>query len=110
MLDLTTEAPLTLAAACQLIPPGRGGKRTHLSTLIRWVTSGVKAPGGQIVRLEALRLGGKWVTSREALQRFAEALTPRLDAAATPAPKTRTPGQARRAAEKAGEELERMGV
>jgi hypothetical protein len=28
------------------------------------------------VRLEAVRLGGRWLTSREALQRIAERLTP----------------------------------
>jgi hypothetical protein len=27
------------------------------------------------VRLEAVRLGGRWLTSREALQRFADRLT-----------------------------------
>src|SRR5207249_12235093 len=52
MFDLTTEALLTLAEACRLVPPGRTGKRTHLSTLLRRITSGVKAPTGQIVRLE----------------------------------------------------------
>jgi hypothetical protein len=109
MIDLTTEQPLTLAEACRLVPPGRGGRRTHLSTLLRWITSGVRTAGGSVVRLEALRLGGKWVTSREALQRFAERLTPSLeDPADTPAP--RTPTARRRAAERAGAELERRGI
>jgi hypothetical protein len=37
--------------------------------------------------LEATRLGGRWVTSKEALQRFAERLTPDLDALSAGGPK-----------------------
>jgi hypothetical protein len=114
MIDLNHEAPLPLAEACHLIPPGRGGRRTHLSTVLRWILRGAKAPDGTTVRLEGLRLGGRWMTSRAALQRFAEALTPRLGdltadgRAAGAAP--RTPRQRQRAAQRAGDELERLGV
>jgi hypothetical protein len=106
MLDLTTEQPLPLKDLCRLVPPGRGGKRTHISTLLRWILQGARGPAGELVRLEAIRLGNRWMTSREALQRFAEALTPRADA--TPPP--RTPTARRRAAERAGQELERLGI
>jgi hypothetical protein len=108
VLDLTTETALPLAAAAKLVPPGRNGKCTHLSTLLRWITRGAKGPTGEVVRLEAVRLGARWLTSREALQRFAERLTPRLDASPAPAP--RTPRQRARAAAKAGAELERAGI
>lgn len=110
MFDLTTEKPITLAEACRLVPPGRGSKRTHLSTLIRWITVGAKAPNGQTVRLEGLRLGGRWITSREALQRFAVRLTPRLADNPAPAPSPRTTRQRQRASEAAGKELERIGI
>ena len=108
MLDLTREPPLTLAQACRHVPPGRGGRRTHISTLLRWILTGAKAPGGQTVRLEALRLGGRWVTSREALQRFAEALTPRLDSEPAPAP--RSPAKRRRESDQAARELAKRGI
>jgi hypothetical protein len=108
MIDLTTETPLPLADACRLIPPGRNGKRTHLSTLVRWITSGALAPGGGRIRLEGVRLGGRWMTSREALQRFADRLTPRLDAEPDETP--RTPRQRNQAAERAGQELEKLGI
>jgi hypothetical protein len=108
MLDLTTETPLSLADACRLVPPGRGGKRTHLSTFVRWIRNGAPGPQGERIRLEAVRLGGRWMTSREALQRFAERLTPRLgDAPATSSPTVR---QRQGAAERAGRELEKLGI
>jgi hypothetical protein len=81
MIDMMVEALVPLADACALIPSSRG-QRTYYSTLLSWVQKGVKAPGGKRVRLEALRVGGRWMTSREALQRFAEALTPRMEDAA----------------------------
>jgi hypothetical protein len=109
MFDTTLEALIPLNAAARLIPPARSGKRTHLSTLLRWILRGARSPSGERVLLEAVRLGGRWMTSREALQRFAEQLTPRLDAAAsTETP--RTPGQQRRAAERAERELNKIGI
>jgi hypothetical protein len=107
MIDLTTETPIPLAAAARLIPPGRGGKNTHLSTLLRWILKGSKDSSGEFVRLEAVRLGGRWMTSREALQRFAERLTPALD---PPAATPRTPGRRERAAERAGRALDKVGI
>ena len=109
MFDLTTETPLPLAAAAKLVPPGRNGKRTHLSTLLRWILKGAKSPSGEIVRLEAARLGSRWVTSREALQRFAEALTPSLSE--TPAASLpRAPTARRRASERAEAELNQLDI
>src|SRR2546430_8408286 len=105
MLDLTAETPIPLAAATALVPPARSGKKTHLSTLLRWITAGAKGPTGEVVRLEAVRLGGRWMTSREALQRFAERLTPRQGAPETRAAPP-TPGQRRRAAAQARAQLE----
>jgi hypothetical protein len=109
MFDTTVESPIPLNAAARLIPPARNGNRTHLSTLLRWITRGAKAPSGQRVLLEAVRLGGRWMTSREALQRFAERLTPHLDAAASTAT-PRTPGQRHHAAERAARELNKFGI
>jgi hypothetical protein len=37
------------------------------STTFRWVTNGAKGPGGRVVKLEAVRVGGRWITSRAAL-------------------------------------------
>jgi hypothetical protein len=102
-IDLSTETPVPLS---DVRLPGRDGKPIHFSTVFRWVVKGVRGPAGERVRLDALRIGGRWVTSASALQRFAEALTPQLDGGATPA----TPTQRQRAAERAGKELEALGI
>jgi hypothetical protein len=93
----------------RVIPPGRNGRKLHLSTLIRWATDGSRGPSGEKVRLEAARLGGRWLTSVEAISRFMRALTP----PAPPAPSSQTPctpGQRQRAAERAGRELDNLGI
>jgi hypothetical protein len=77
MIDIASETTLSLTQAARLLPPGRRGQPVTLSCLLRWVLEGAKAPDGARVRLEALRVGGRWITSREAIQRFAVALTPR---------------------------------
>ena len=48
---------------------------THISTLLRHITKGVRLANGEVVRLEGARLGGRWITSVEAVQRFMERLT-----------------------------------
>jgi hypothetical protein len=70
MIDIASETLLSLPEAARLVPPGRYNKRPTLSTMLRWIQHGV---GG--VRLEAIRLGGRWVTSLQAMQRFSDALT-----------------------------------
>jgi hypothetical protein len=108
MIDLSTESPLSLSQAARLLPPGRRNQPVSLGCVLRWVLHGAKAPSGETVRLEALRLGGRWITSREALQRFAEALTPQTRG--EPSSPIRTPKQRRRAAKRAGQEVEEMGI
>jgi hypothetical protein len=107
MIDTTCETLISLPEAGRLLPPGRRGKRPTLSCILRWIMLGVRKPHGEIVRLEALRVGGRWVTSREALQRFAQALTPRFGDAA---PVQRSPAARRRAAARAARALEQAGI
>src|SRR5207249_1032487 len=106
---ILTEHTLRLADVGQYLPPGRHGKRPSLSCVLRWVLSGVRLPSGATVRLQAVRCGGKWITSVEALNRFAAAQTPDLDTPRqTPTP--RTTAARRRAADRAGEQLARAGI
>jgi hypothetical protein len=76
-IDILSADRLTLAEACQLVPPARKNTRPHLSTVLRWITEGAPGPNGDRVRLAAVRFGGRWITSRQALRDFAKALTPR---------------------------------
>jgi hypothetical protein len=108
MIDLSTESALSLNQAAGILPAGRGGRPVSLGCILRWVLDGAKAPDGNRVRLEAVRLGGRWVTSREAVQRFAEALTPRLSDARMSSP--RTPRRRERANARAVKELEAAGI
>jgi hypothetical protein len=102
---------LSLAAAGRLFPGHRGSPAVDPSTVFRWKAKGLPA-GGRTVKLEAVRVGGRWLTSGAAVARFVAALT----AAAAPPdpvssqPATRTPTARRRAAEKAAAALKAMGA
>ena len=65
---LRNEDLVTFSQAAARLP-AFNGRRIHASTFWRWVTKGV---GG--VQLEARRLGGRYVTSLEAIERFSERL------------------------------------
>jgi hypothetical protein len=107
MIDVTSDDTLTLAEACRVLPRGRHGSRPHLSTILRWILRGAPAPDGRRVKLDAVRCGAKWVTSRAALREFAAALTPAIE---TPRSLPRTLGQRQRASERAAKLLNEVGI
>src|SRR5262249_29810591 len=84
---------------------GRDGRPVHVSTILRWILSGVRGPDGGKVRLDGARIGGRWTTSREALERFLAALNPDT---CEPAP--RTTAARRRASDAVDRELNRIGI
>lgn len=79
MIDLRAETGLSLIQAAKLVPPTRQDKQVHVSTIVRWILHGVRG-----VRLEAVRVGGRWITSHEAIERFSAALTAEYLAPSTP--------------------------
>lgn len=107
MINLSTESILSLRTAAALLPSGRGGRPVSFNCLLRWILNGAKAPSGETVKLEAVRLGGRWITSREAIQRFADRLTPECSNNPTSG---RTLKQRRAAAERAEKELAVLGI
>jgi hypothetical protein len=109
MIDLKHETTITLAQAAARLPPNRLHRPVTASCVLRWVLSGVKVPGGGRMKLEAVRLGGRWLTSVEALERFAARQTPGLDAATNGAP-PRPPASRQRASERAEKELAKIGI
>ena len=103
---LHDETLISLSHAAARFPGHRGAERLHPATLTRWILKGVRAVDGRRVRLEAIRVGCRWLTSEAALQRFADALSnPPADD--TP---TRTPTVRQRASERADAELRAMGA
>jgi hypothetical protein len=109
VIDLKREKALGLDEISKHLPASRGARKVSFTTVLRWIQKGARAADGRLVRLEALRLGSRWVSSLEAVQRFAENLASTPDDA-TPACTPRGPGRIRRGAGKAGELLVREGI
>lgn len=103
---ILSETTLSLPAAAKRLPPYRGDRPVSVSCLMRWILDGIRTAHGN-VRLEAVRLGGHWLTSAQALERFAAAQTPNLaDRPQLP----RTPASRRRASERAAERLNKRRI
>lgn len=106
MIDVLKETLLTTTQAAKAWPCSREGKKTHPQTILKFINHGAKSHDGRIAKLEAVRMGGHWVTSAEAIQRFAEALTGQVTVKA----QVRTPSARLRKAEKDGRELAKAGI
>jgi hypothetical protein len=65
---LFDEELLTFTEAAKSLP-AVNGSRLHPATIWRWSTKGVRG-----IRLETRKLGGRSLTSKEALERFTTAL------------------------------------
>jgi Protein of unknown function (DUF1580) len=91
-VNIRSEQLLSLPQAARRFPPYRQDRPVNPSTVWRWISGGVKLPDGSRVKLGAVRLSGRWLTSVEAIERFiaaqtrapadntADALTPRTPA------------------------------
>lgn len=69
IIDLENDELLTLAQACRLLP-----RKPSPATLWRWRKVGVLV-NGQRIRLECIRVGGKWHTTRKAFSEFVRSQT-----------------------------------
>ncbi len=98
------EQLLTFAEAAGLLPRRRAGRKVHPATLFRWSRTGIRN-----VRLETIRIGGTLCTSREALQRFFDALTQTDSTSGTPA-STSNKRAAEQRTEVAERELSKRGI
>jgi hypothetical protein len=107
LAEIGAGAGLSLAEAARLFPASRGKGRLHPATVWRWITAGVALPDGSTLRLEAVRLGGRYLTSREALLRFAGAQNA---AGGGSPPATRSAVQRKRGNADAARQLERLGL
>ena len=89
-----TETVLTFAQATKACP-AIDGKKPSVKTVYTWADIGILV-GGERVKLESAKVGGKRVTSAEAIERFVEATS-----TGTAPPVIRTPAARRRESEKA---------
>jgi len=90
----------------KVLAPGRNGAPVSVSTLVRWILNGLIAPDGSRVYLEATRLGHRWLTDEDAIQKFAERLTPISGASCS----RQSPAARRHADERADRDLARRGL
>jgi hypothetical protein len=107
-IDLSAETPLSLKQAARKFPPLRSCRPVNPSTILRWIVRGIRLSGGGRVRLEAIRAGGAWVTSQQAIDRFVESQTQDRLGHCEPTP--RTTRQRQLSTERAREELRRAGI
>jgi hypothetical protein len=110
LTEIQSGGGLSLSAAGRLFPGHRGNGTVDPSTVFRWVTKGARAADGRPVKLEAVRVGGRWLTSRPAVARFVAALTPADPTDGAPPSAPCNPAARRRASERAAAALEKMGA
>jgi len=102
---------LSLSGVGRTIPGHRGKPTMNPRSVLRWVRDGTITPSGRRVKLEACRVGNRWLTSNSAVARYVQALTDDSEPAATPAVQpTRTDSARRRAAENAAAKLIARGA
>ena len=102
-INYETETIITLGEACRRVPPD--GAST--ATIARWIQRGIKVKAtGKVVKLETIAIGGRRVTSLEAMSRFITA----QNADDVPATPVISASQRRRQSEAARVELEKAGV
>lgn len=77
------ETMLSLVQARERFPRfGKADRPISVACLTRWILHGIRLGDGTRARLEATKLGNRWVTSVEAIERFLVALTPSAGGAA----------------------------
>lgn len=85
-------------------PGARNNAVLHLATMIRWCTRGIRQPDGSRVRLRAIRVGSRWLTTSEWVDEFIAVLTT-AHCPNQEVPVLRSPTQRNKASEAAAKEL-----
>ena len=104
---LLSEDKLSMRQAGKLMGDVQGQPPIHPTTVARWCLKGIKIRSGVVARLDHIRVGGRLLTSRQAITRW---LAVQTETTATEDIGPRTPAQRNRAADQAAEELERLGI
>jgi hypothetical protein len=111
MQEILAGKGVGIAGIARLVPSFRPGRPTTPNAITRWILSGVPGPNGSRIKLEAVRLNRRWVSSPGALARFIAAQ--QSDRQANQASATPVAGTARRRGreiETAQRQLKTLGV
>ncbi len=106
-IDLTKDTGLSPTQAAKLVPSW-AGRPSHPSKIVRWIKVGLTV-NGERIKLEALRMGGTWVTTAQALHEFGERLTRAEQGEDLPCQSISTTAR-RREVELAERTLDRVGI
>jgi hypothetical protein len=74
--NLLFETWASFGQAAAMFPPFRKGRPVSPSCVWRWHRHGVRLQDGRVVRLEAVRVAGRFLTTIEAVHRFIAAQQP----------------------------------
>lgn len=96
---LVAEKKISLSRAARLPILSRDGRSPNPSTIWRWHAHGVRS-----VKLETVNIGGRVMTSEEAVERFIERLSFAI------APDQQTPSQGKQRHEAATKRLAAAGI
>jgi hypothetical protein len=102
------EQLISIAEASRRFPNHRGVGTIRTTTVWRWISRGVRLSDGTVLKLEAVRVAGRWLTSHEAVTRFVERQNPSL-AQVQPEVKAKKSRPSKRA-EEAGRRLAALGA
>lgn len=101
------EGPIGMSVAARRLGVYRQGKGMHPSNVTRMHHKGFRDAAGNVVKLEAIRLQGRLVTSWPAVVRYIQAQQVAASAENTIPP--RSPAARTKASVEAGRRLEEMG-
>jgi hypothetical protein len=71
---LAGETLLPIGRVAERFPGANGNLQLSSKAVANWIRKGADTPTRQRVRLEAIRVGSRWITSEEAVTRFLAAL------------------------------------
>jgi hypothetical protein len=105
---LLAEGLVSMSAIARMLGELKGGRPVHPSTPYRWATRGVLLRDGSRLKLEAIVLSGRPVSTRAALLRFIAAQQPDDTTDNSTSTPLSGPARRRRDSENAGRELRKV--
>lgn len=96
----------SLVYFCDKLPGNGKTKRLNPATILRWINDGVRSTEGEVVKLRAVRVGGRWMSTDAWFDEFMG----RLSTPTVPVEKPRAPAKRKRAAKDAGKRLRAAGA